>query len=55
MVRVGNLFASVSRVYYKKATRHFAERNWLPSLGCLALAVSISPYRTTKRVLDRIQ
>ena len=55
VVRVGNLLASVSRVYYKKATRHFAEHNWLPSLGCLALAVSISPYRTTKRVLDRIQ
>jgi glycosyltransferase involved in cell wall biosynthesis len=55
VVRVGNLLASVSRVYYKKATRHFAEHHWLPSLGCLALAVSISPYRTTKRVLERIQ
>lgn len=53
--RFGNLLASVSRVYYKKATRHFAEHHWLPSLGCLALAVSISPYRTTKRVLQRIQ
>lgn len=55
VARFGNLLASVSRVYYKKATRHFAEHHWLPSLGCLALAVSISPYRTTRRVLDRIQ
>ena len=54
-VRLGNLLASISRVYYKKATRHFAEHHWLPSIGCLALAVSISPYRTTKRVLERIQ
>ncbi len=42
-------------IFYKKATRHFAEKNWIGLASCAALAVVLSPIRTSKQITGKLR
>jgi glycosyltransferase involved in cell wall biosynthesis len=52
--KVSDSFRSSKLLYYKKATRHFAERRWLQFVGCFTLATALAPYSTAKRALSKL-
>jgi glycosyltransferase involved in cell wall biosynthesis len=41
-------------VFYKKATRHFAEKNWIRLALCAALAVALSPSRISQQIAGKL-
>lgn len=52
--KVSESFRSSKLLFYKKATRHFAERRWLQFAGCFTLATALAPYSTARRALSKL-
>jgi glycosyltransferase involved in cell wall biosynthesis len=52
--KLSDSFRSSKVLYYKKATRHFAERRWLQFAGCFTVATALAPYSTARRALSKL-
>ena len=52
--KISESFRSSKLVFYKKATRHFAERRWIQFAGCFTLATALAPYSTARRALSKL-
>ena len=52
--KISESFRSSKLLFYKKATRHFAERRWIQFAGCFTLATALAPYSTARRALSKL-
>jgi glycosyltransferase involved in cell wall biosynthesis len=52
--KISESFRSSKLLFYKKATRHFAERRWIQFAGYFTLATALAPYSTARRALSKL-